>query len=92
MLELGDESGRRPLIYCTVHCCRRWIAPIFSIFCISLLHARERVMNQGQAWLNVGRIRVAGAHSPGLRRMRRSEKDLEKEVGSDEERMFKKIQ
>lgn len=27
LLELGDESRRRPLIYCTVHCCRRWIAP-----------------------------------------------------------------
>lgn len=35
LLELGDESRRRPLIYCTVHCCRRWIAPLSSIFCFS---------------------------------------------------------
>lgn len=65
----GDESRRRPLIYCTAHCCRRWIALLSSIFSLpvfSLFHACERVMHQGQAWLGVGRIRVAGAHSPGL--------------------------
>lgn len=42
LLELGDESERGTLIYCTVHCCRRWIAnppppsPLsFLFFCLS---------------------------------------------------------
>lgn len=89
LLELGDESRRRPLIHCTVHCWRRWMAPISSILYVSLAHACERVMHQGQAWLSFGRIRAAGAHTPGLRHTRRSEKDLEKERGSDK-RMLKK--
>lgn len=40
--------------------------------------------------LSVGRIREAGAHSPGLRRIMRSEKDLEKDGGSDDKRFQKK--
>lgn len=81
LLELRDESWKRPLIYCTAHCCRRWIAPLSSMCCVALLCARERVMHQGQVWLSVGKIRAAGAHSRGLRRKKRSEKDLEKDRG-----------
>lgn len=51
---------------------------------VFLLHARERVMHQGQVWLSDGRIRASGAHSPGLRRIRRSGEDLEKDGGSDD--------
>lgn len=90
LLELGDESRRGSLIFCTVHCCGRWIAPLSHMCCVFLLHARERVMHQGQVWLSDGRIRASGAHSPGLRRIRRSGENLEKDGGSDDKIKYEK--
>lgn len=47
----------------------KYKTPLFYFlpFCVSLLHAHEQVIHQGQAWLSVGRIRVAGAYSFGLK-------------------------
>lgn len=45
-------------------------------------------MHQGQVWLSDGRIRAAGAHSPGLRRIRRSAEDLGKDRGSDDKTKY----
>lgn len=47
----------------------KYKTPLFYFlpFCVSLLHAHEQVIHQGQALLSVGRIRVAGAYSFGLK-------------------------
>lgn len=47
----------------------KYKTPLFYFlpFCVSLLHAHEQVIHQGQAWLSVGRIRVAGAYLFGLK-------------------------
>lgn len=58
------KAGRRPLIYCTVHRCRRWIAPVsfyFSVF-FSSVPDSEWCIGVRRGWASGG-IRAAGAHS-----------------------------
>lgn len=80
LLELGDESRKRPLIYCTVHCCKRWIAPplLFSptVFFTSM-PVSEWCIRVRRGWVLGGSEQPAPTHR-GLRHMRSGE-DLEKE-------------
>lgn len=88
LLELEDESRRRPLIYCTVHCCRRWIAPLSSIFSVFLssMPGSEWCIRVRRGWVLGGSEQPAPTHR-GWDTW--GQKRIWGKKGSDEERMSK---